>query len=68
MASLKSFKVQQRQERLSLGPTLGPDDYEVVGQLGHDPVTYRRVYVQCGQGHQVVANALKKFSTGIYER
>jgi len=113
LASLKAFNVLQRQERLRVGRTLGPDDYVVVDQLGtpihpdtysrwfkrivqetglpklslhdarktsatllstlygvpadaaasylgHDPVTYHRVYVQGDHGHQAVANALEQ--------
>lgn len=32
--------------------------------LGHDPVTYHRVYVQGEHGYQAVANALDRLSTG----
>jgi len=36
--------------------------------LGHDPVTYHRVYVQGDHGHQAVANALERLSTGTQGR
>jgi len=32
--------------------------------LGHDPVTYHRVYVQGDRGHESVASALERMATG----
>ena len=32
--------------------------------LGHDPVTYHRVYVQGDRGHESVASALERMPKG----